>query len=102
MLLHDMAFYAILSPMAKTSSAKKAWRAALRRRVFNVRRKKSMKDAIRDISKILQEKGSKKAEEFLPTLHKAVDKAAKRGVIKENTAARMKSRIAKRIRVLAG
>src|SRR3989344_3750631 len=90
MLLHDMAFYAILSPMAKTSSAKKAWRMALRRRVFNVRRKKSMKDAVKDISKILQEKDAKKAAELLPTLQKAVDKATKGGVIKANTAARMK------------
>lgn len=86
--------------MAKTSSAKKAWRMALRRRVFNVRRKKSMKDAVKDISKVLQEKDAKKAAKLLPTFQKAIDKAAKRGVIKANTAARMKSRIARHIRVL--
>jgi len=33
------------------------------------------------------------AEKMLPDAYKAIDKAAKRGVIKENTAARKKSRL---------
>ena len=43
----------------------------------------------------------KEAEAILPTLYKAIDKAAKRNS-KENTAARMKSRAAKQLRALAG
>ena len=86
--------------MANTSSAKKAQRASLRRRLFNARRKKAMKDTVRDISKFIEAK-SKDAAATLPKLYQAVDKAVKRGVIKKNTAARMKSRVAKRLKALA-
>lgn len=86
--------------MANTSSAKKAERVAARRRVFNVRRAKAMKDAIKDIRKLIAEKKVKDAQAMLPALYKALDKAAKGGTIKKNTAARMKSRIMQRIRVL--
>lgn len=88
--------------MANTSSAKKAERAALKRRVFNERRKKTMKDVVKDVTKLLGSKQAKEAVALLPKLFKALDKAAKNGTIKKNTAARMKSRISKRIRALAG
>lgn len=88
--------------MANTSSAKKAERAALKRRVFNERRKKTMKDVVKDVTKLLGSKQAKEAVALLPKLFKALDKAAKNGTIKKNTAARMKSRISKRIHALAG
>ncbi|MBI2612960.1 30S ribosomal protein S20 [Candidatus Kaiserbacteria bacterium] len=87
--------------MANTSSAKKAQRAAEKRRVFNERRKKAMKDVVKDVSKLISAKKGKEAEAMLSTLYKALDKAAKGGTIKKNTAARMKSRISKRIRAIA-
>ncbi len=74
--------------MANTSSAKKAARVEDRRRVFNLRRSKTMKDAVK-------EAGKAKDAASLSTAFKAIDKAAKRGVIKKNTAARMKSRLAR-------
>jgi len=88
--------------MANTTSAKKAQRTALRRRVFNARRKGTMKDAVKEISKMIQAKQADKAAALLPVFQKAVDKATKNGVIKANAAARIKSRIAKRIRAIAG
>ena len=87
--------------MANTSSAKKAQRAALRRHVFNTRRKKTMKDTVKGISKLIEGKKGKEAEAMLPALYKAIDKAAKRGVVKANTAARMKSRASKRVAALS-
>ncbi|HVM73421.1 MAG TPA: 30S ribosomal protein S20 [Candidatus Paceibacterota bacterium] len=83
--------------MAKTSSAKKAHRVAGRRAVFNVRRKKVMKEAVKKTGKLIVAKDLKNAEKSMPDLYKAIDKAAKHGTIKKNTAARMKSRIAKRL-----
>ncbi len=77
--------------MANTSSAKKANRVADRRRVFNLRRSKAMKDAV----KTLEKKAS--AENF-SMAQQAIDKALKRGIIKKNTAARMKSRLSKKIK----
>lgn len=87
--------------MAKTSSAKKANRTASRKRVFNVRRKKHTKDALKEVSGFIVAKNASDASKSLPTLFKALDKAAKHGTLKKNTASRIKSRISKRITALA-
>ena len=81
--------------MPITSSAKKAHRASLRKSVFNLRRKRAMKEAIKNIEKLLEDDKKKEAAKVLPLAYKAIDKAAKRGVIKQKTAARNKSRLAK-------
>lgn len=78
--------------MAITSSATRAIRTAAKRRVFNIRRTDTMKDTVKDFRKLVGEKKYAEAEKSLPALYKALDKAAKRGVIKKNTAARKKSR----------
>jgi len=44
---------------------------------------------------LISQKKIKEAKELLPKIYKALDKAAKTGVIKENKAARKKSKIAK-------
>ena len=80
--------------MANTSSAKKAARAALRRRVFNERRKRAMRSGVKDFKK-LAAAASKDAMAKLPSVFQAIDKAAKRGVIHKGTAARMKSKLSK-------
>jgi len=87
--------------MANTSSAKKAQRGAERRRVFNARRKKAVKDAGKQMEKLLAGKNAKDAATSLSVLYKAIDKAAKNGTIKKNTAARMKSRAAKQLAALS-
>ncbi len=86
--------------MANTSSAKKAKRVALRRRIFNLRRTSAAKTAFKDMTKALEAKNSAAAG-MLPMLQKALDKAVKHGTIKKNTAARMKSRMAKRLAALS-
>jgi small subunit ribosomal protein S20 len=83
--------------MPITANAKKAQRQSERRKVFNVRRKGAMKDVTKTIVKAVESGDTKKAEELLPSAYKAIDKAAQRGVIKENTAARKKSRLTARI-----
>jgi small subunit ribosomal protein S20 len=83
--------------MANTKSAKKAQRVSERRYVFNARRKKTMKDSVKVVSKLITAKDAKGAQKALPELYQAIDKAAKNGTIKKNTAARMKSRMAKRL-----
>lgn len=80
--------------MAITSSAKKAIRSSAKKRVFNVRRKEALHDAAKSLLKALSKKDVAGAEKLLPTAYKAIDKAMKRGVIKKNTAARKKSRLA--------
>jgi ribosomal protein S20 len=61
-----------------------------------------MKDAVKEAGQLLHGKKGKEALELLPKVYKVVDKAVKRGIIKANAAARIKSRFSKRIRVLVG
>ncbi len=84
--------------MAITKGAKKAHRSSLRKKVFNVRRKKVLHDVVKDVEKHIAEGKTKDAEALLPKAYKAIDKAAKRGIIKPNTAARKKSRLTVAIR----
>lgn len=77
--------------MANTASARKAIRVADRKRVFNDRLRKTMRKAIKEIKDLVQEKKVAEAKALLPKAYKAIDKAAKRGVIKANTASRKKS-----------
>lgn len=83
--------------MANTSSAKKAERVSERRYVFNARRKKTMKDSVKVTGKFVAAKNVKEAQMSLPELFQAIDKAAKNGTIKKNTASRMKSRLSKQV-----
>ena len=80
--------------MAITHSAKKAIRSSARKHVFNLRRKNTLSDATKSLIKALAAKDIAGAEKLLPSAYKAIDKAAKRGVIKKNTASRKKSRLA--------
>jgi small subunit ribosomal protein S20 len=79
--------------MPITTGAKKAHRASLRKRVFNLRRTRTMNDVVKTVRKHIAAGETKEAEAKMPEAYKAIDKAAKRGVIKENTAARKKSRL---------
>lgn len=80
----------------RTASGKKANRQSIRRRVFNIRRDSAMKKILKKIERTIASKGN--AEAMLPEAYQAIDKAMKRGVIKMNTAGRMKSGLVKQIR----
>ncbi len=80
--------------MANTKSAEKAHKQSLRKRVFNLRRLRDMKDTIKAV-RTLAVNGDASAQEALKKAYKAIDKAAKKGVIKANTAARKKSRLSR-------
>jgi small subunit ribosomal protein S20 len=76
--------------MAITKSAKKAHRAGLRKKVYNDARKKAVSVALKGAR--LAQKGDVAA---LAAAYKAIDKAAKRGIMTKNTAARRKAKVAK-------
>ena len=79
--------------MPITKGAQKAHRASLRKRVFNMRRSREMNEVVKDTRKHIAAGEVKEAEALLPKAQKAIDKAAKRGIIKGNTADRKKSRL---------
>jgi small subunit ribosomal protein S20 len=84
--------------MPITKGAEKALRGSKRKQVFNLRRKTAMKDVTKDVVKAVAAGDVAKAKELLPKAYQAIDKAAKRGVIRDNTAARKKSRLSARIK----
>lgn len=81
--------------MPITKSAQKAMRAASRKRVMNLRRSRAMDSAERQIEKLVAAGKVADAKKLVPAAYAAIDKAAKRGVIKPNTAARRKSRMSR-------
>lgn len=84
--------------MPITKGAAKAHRASLNKRLFNDRRRRTMRKIVKDIRDLLAAGDAKAAETKLPEAFKAIDKAAKGGVIKDNTADRKKSRLAAAIK----
>jgi small subunit ribosomal protein S20 len=84
--------------MPITKGAEKANRQSKKKQVFNIRRKSVMSDVVKSVNKAVTAGDAAKAKELLPKAYQAIDKAAKRGVIKDNTAARKKSRLTARVK----
>jgi small subunit ribosomal protein S20 len=78
--------------MANTRSAQKELRKSAKRAALNLKVKKAYKEAVKHTLKAIQA-GEANIAEHVRIAQKALDKAAKRGVIKPNTAARKLSRL---------
>jgi small subunit ribosomal protein S20 len=87
--------------MAITSSAKKALRASKVKRVYNLRRKADIEKSIKAFRKLVIAKDKVAAAKLVPVIYKALDKAAKTGYIKDNTASRSKSRVMAALKKIA-
>jgi len=83
--------------MPITKSAKKALRQNIRRRERNLERKTELKSVIKQYKKLIVAGEKEKAKEFLSQVYKKLDKAAKVNLIKKNKAARLKSRLSKKL-----
>lgn len=83
--------------MPITKSAKKAIRGSLRKRLVNLRRKDAMKDIMKKVEK-LAKANKAEAAKLLSSAFAAIDKAAKSGIIKQNNAARKKSRLSRLVK----
>lgn len=81
--------------MPITKSAKKALRGSANKKAMNDRSKKGIKESVKEIEKLVKEKKKAEAKKLLPKAYSIIDKAAKRGVIKKNTASRKKARLSK-------
>ena len=102
--------------MPITKSAKKALRQSEKRRIRNLQKMKKLKSLLKEVKGLIFQKKVKEnkssfppslsrgessaieeARKLLPRVYKLLDKAAKTGLIKKNTASRKKSRITKLI-----
>lgn len=81
--------------MPITKSAKKALRQNEKRKKENRLWKNKIKESEKEIKKLVEEKKIEEAKKALPGFYKTVDKAVKNNVIKKNTGARKKSKVAK-------
>lgn len=87
--------------MPTIKGAKKALRSSIRKQGYNLQRKKSMRETIREIDKLLTLKKVPEAALLIPKVYQAIDKAVKGEIIKKNTAARKKSRLLARLNKLS-
>ncbi len=87
--------------MANTFSALKRVRTAEHRTEVNRMRKSRLRHQVRTIRRLIDSKDVSGAEKAMPATFSMVDRAARWGIIKKNTAARYKSRMVKRVKALA-
>jgi small subunit ribosomal protein S20 len=88
--------------MANHISSLKRVRITERRTKVNRMRRSRMRLTIRTMRKALEKKDVQGATALLPVTFSIVDRAAKWGIIQDNTAARYKARIHKRLKSLSG
>jgi len=84
--------------MPNKANARKALRQTIKRTVMNKARKDAFRTAIKSAVKA---KTADEAKKFTIAAQKALDKAAKHGTIKKNTAARKLSRLMKKVNTVA-
>ena len=87
--------------MANTPQAKKRVRQAEKRRQHNVARRSGMRTAIKKVLQAVSDKNKELANSLFREASSLIDKAATKGLIKKNKAARDKSRLNAKIKELA-
>lgn len=83
--------------MPNTKSVKKTLRQSKKRRLRNLRRTSALKRSVRDFNRSLGTENKEESLKLLSNAYKAIDKSAKNGIIKKNTAGRKKSLLAKKL-----
>ena len=86
--------------MANTYSSVKRARQTKQKTQVNAMRKSRLRHQVRSMRRLLEEKDAPGATAALPRTFSAIDRAAKFGIIKDNTAARYKSKLALRVQAL--
>ena len=86
--------------MANTYSALKRVRQTERRTKINQKNKTRLRHQIRAMRRALTGKDTKAAADLLPKTFSVIDRSAKIGIIKMNTAARYKSKLHLKVKAL--
>jgi small subunit ribosomal protein S20 len=87
--------------MANTYSAIKRVRQMERRTEVNRKNKTRLRHQIRAMRRAIAGKDASAAAALLPATSSVIDRSAKSGIIKKNTAARYKSRLNGRVKALS-
>ena len=81
--------------MPQRRTAKKDLRQNKKRQQRNLETKKSVKEAIKKLKKVVDSKDTSPREKALTEVYKILDKAASKKIIHRNKASRKKSRLTK-------
>jgi small subunit ribosomal protein S20 len=87
--------------MANTFSSLRRVRQTRRKTEVNRLRKTRLRHQIRSVRRLIEQKDAGAAKAALPATFSLIDRSAKWGIIKKNTAARYKSRITARLKAMA-
>jgi small subunit ribosomal protein S20 len=87
--------------MANTFSSVKRTRQTKRKTIVNRLRKSRLRHQIRSMRRLIEDKNAKGAQAAIPATFSLIDRSAKWGIIKKNTAARYKSRLTARLQAIA-
>lgn len=79
--------------MPRRRTSLKAHRQDKKKRIYNLKIKRDIKKAIKSFRAFVSAKNIAEAKTLLPKVFSKLDKAAKKGVIKKNNAARKKSQL---------
>jgi small subunit ribosomal protein S20 len=77
--------------MPQLRSRAKNLRQSRKRKLRNAGRKRTMKEAIKAVSRVIENGDAEATAEALRQAQQAIDKAAKQGILTKNTASRRKS-----------
>ena len=88
--------------MANTKSAQKAVRKIARRTAVNKSRRSQMRTYVRKVEEAIASKDPAVAAEARRGAEPLIARAAQKGILHKNTASRKISRLAKRVKALAG
>ncbi len=86
--------------MANTKSAKKEIRKSYRKWLRNRYVKGKMRGAVKAVRRAIEQGDAEQAKALMPRAAKELDKAARKRVIHPNKAARLKSRLMRKINAL--
>jgi small subunit ribosomal protein S20 len=87
--------------VAHHASALKRMRQGEKRRARNRKNLSQLKTQLKKLRAVVAEGNAEAARQLLPATEAEIDKAAKKGVVHDNAAARYKSRLARKVSALA-
>ena len=86
--------------MANHPSAVKRYKQSQKRRLINTTNASRLKNQMKKLKTAIDAKKTADAKALLPATFSLIDKSVQKGVIKQNTAARYKSRLNKSVNAI--
>jgi small subunit ribosomal protein S20 len=86
--------------VARTASALKQGRQSIKRRARNRKNLSQVKTQLKKLRAAIAQGDKATAQKLLPETAGIIDRAAKKGVVPDNAAARYKSRLARKVNAL--